>query len=61
MKRLRKAEKIETKRCRCLASQEPLDRRQLPLRRKPPSGTGPDGAIASVVGARWRRRGLHYA
>ena len=36
-------------------------RRQLPLRRKPPNGTGPDGAIASVVGARWHRSSLYYA
>ena len=33
-------------------TQETLHRRKLPLRRKPPNGTGPDGAIASAVGAR---------
>jgi len=44
-----------------LAAQVTLKRRQLPLRRKPPNWTDPDGATASVVGASWRRRGLHRA
>ena len=43
-----------------IASQQELHDRQLPLRRKPQRRPGHSVAIASVLGARWRRRGLRH-